>query len=65
MAESEKVKDALSRCVATGDCGNCLYYSHSTECVMKLMKDSLSVMIDQQEEIKKLRTQLDEAMLWR
>jgi len=65
MAGFEKVKDALSRCTATGNCGNCPYYSNSTECVMKLMKDSLAVLIDQQEEIKRLRTQLDEAMLWR
>ena len=67
MAEVDTVKNALSRCIGTGNCGNCKYYTNynSPECVINLMRDSFSVINDQQEEIKRLRTQLDEAMLWR
>ena len=64
MADAEKIRERLKICVEDGTCIDCDYIRH-TACKHFLLKDAIKLIDDQAEDIKRLRTQLDEAMLWR
>ena len=69
MADLEKVKKGLGCCHKFGLHEDCPYDKkdpydeQDTTCMMDLMSDAFELVQEQQEEIKRLRTQLDEAML--
>ena len=71
MADAEKIKESLKNCYDEHLCHKCLYQvvKHNLDgvasCTSFLARDALKLIDEQQEEIKRLRTQLDEAMLWR
>lgn len=69
MLDSEKVIKGLE-CEKNHSCkqadGNdCPYYNVGVGCACVCYSDALFVIKEQREEIQRLRTQLDEAMLWR
>ena len=64
--DREKVIKALENC-AEGedrDCNLC-EYAGAFACQLEIIQDALALLNEQQDEIKQLRRQLDEAMLWR
>ena len=64
MLEAEKIRNRLKSCLEDFQCEDCEYNIH-TACRHFVMMDALKLIDAQQEEIKRLKAQLDEAMLWR
>lgn len=64
MADADKILEKLKFCIESGVC-ICCEYKDFTACKHFLLRDAIKVIEDQQEEIKRLKAQLDEAMLWR
>lgn len=64
LADAEKILGKLKVCIESGLCFYC-EYKDNTACRHFLLRDAIKVIEDQQEEIKRLKAQLDEAMLWR
>ena len=70
MADLDNVIKATDICRGNGHCEDCHYYQGHAgytimDCRKYMLNDVYTVLQEQQEEIKRLRTQLDEAMLWR